>query len=152
MTKTNKKQKNLATPTELQESLIDSLGEAKANIPYEDGGIFQYDSKVKIVQISNPYKLGDFIEYGNKYLKVVEVKGDMLHVKNQQSPFDSFLIGHGALNTAFDKAVENFGTEELAKAIVQDIVFLDAPSVGLEVIEDYNAPDLMVREDKSISL
>lgn len=135
MTKTNKKQKNLATPTELQESLIDSLGEAKANTPYEDGGIFRHDSKVKIVQISNPCKVGDFIEYGDKYLKIVEVKGDKLHVKNQQSPFDSFFISVTPLVIPSED-------EEL----------VNTPSVGLEVIEDYNAPNLLVREDKSISL
>ena len=134
MTKTNKKQKNLASPVELKEHLSHRIG------------------NVGEVQINKAYAVGDTMRYAGKDVKVVEVLEGKVHVKNQQAPFDSFLIEHGALNTAFDKAVENFGTEELAKAIVQDTVFLDAPSVGLEVIEDYNAPDLMTREGKSISL
>lgn len=134
MTKTNKKQKNLTNPVELKEHLSHRIG------------------NVGEVKINKAYAIGDTMRYDGKAVKVVEVLEDKIHVKNQQTPFDSFLIEHGALNTAFDKAVENFGTEELAKAIVQDTVFLDAPSVGLGVIEDYDAPDLLVREDKSISL
>ena len=134
MTKTNKKQKNLANPVELKEHLSHRIGD------------------VGEVKINKPYAVGDTLRYDGKAVKVVEVLEGKVHVKNQQEPFDSFLIEHGALNTAFDKAVENFGTEELAKAVVQDVVVLDAHSVGLEVTEDYHAPDLLVREDKTISL
>lgn len=131
---TSKKQKNLTNPVDLKEHLSHRIG------------------NVGEVKINKPYAVGDTLRYDGKAVKVVEVLEGKVHVKNQQAPFDSFLIEHGALNTAFDKAVENFGTEELAKALVQDVVFLDAPSVGLEVIEDDNAPDLMAREDKSASL
>lgn len=134
MIKTNKKQKNLANPVELKEHLSHRIG------------------NVGELQVSKAYAVGDTMRYDGKAVKVVEVMEDKIHVKNQQAPFDSFLIEHGALNTAFDKAVENFGTEELAKAIVQDVVVSDAPSVELEVINDYNVPDLTVRKDKSISL
>lgn len=133
MTKTNKKQKN-PNPVELKEHLSHRIG------------------NVGEVQINKSYTVGDTLRYAGKDVKVVEVLEGKIHVKNQQEPFDSFLIEHGALNIAFDKAVENFGTEELAKALVQDVVVLDAPSVELEVIDDYNAPDLTVQEDKSISL
>ena len=111
MTKTNKKQKNLANPVELKEHLSHRIG------------------NVGEVKINKPYAVGDTLRYAGKAVKVVEVlEGKVqdgtngvvaLHVKNQQAPFDSFLIQHDALNTALDKAVENFGTEALAKAIVQ---------------------------------
>ena len=143
MTKTNKKQKN-HNPVELKEHLSHRIG------------------NVGEVQVNKAYAVGDTMRYAGKAVKVVEVLEDKiqdgtngvvaLHVKNQQAPFDSFLIEHGALNTTLDKAVENFGTEALAKAIVQDVVVSDAPSVELEVINDYNVTDSMVREDKSINL
>lgn len=103
MTKTSKKQKNLANPVELPE-----------------------------VQVIKPYAVGDTMHYADKSVKVVEVLDDKIHVKNQQEPFDSFFIN-------------------LSRS-VDDNAWAAMPSVGLEVIEDYNAPDLMVREDKSISL
>ncbi len=118
MTKTSKKQKNLANPVELQEHLSHRIG------------------NVGEVKINKPYAVGDTLRYAGKVVKVVDVLEDKIHVKNQQAPFDSFLIEQSTLSTAFDEAVESFGVEELAKVIVQDM----------------DTPDLLVREDKSISL
>lgn len=141
MTKTNKKQKNLANPVELKEHLSHRIG------------------NVGEVQIYPVYSLGDEFTFQGLDVKVVEVLSGRLHLKSKQVPFNSFIVtdeyllaSQDALITALDKAVEDFGAEDLAKVIVQDTVSLDAPSVGLEVIEDYDAPDLLVREDKSASL
>ena len=141
MTKTNKKQKNLANPVELKEHLSHRIG------------------NVGEVQIYPVYSLGDEFTFQGLDVKVVEVLSGRLHLKSKQAPFNSFIVtdeyllaSQDALITALDKAVEGFGAEDLAKVIVQDTVSLDAPSVGLEVIEDYDAPDLMVREDKSASI
>ena len=102
MTKTNKKQKNLANPVELQEHLSHRIG------------------NVGEVQVNKAYAVGDTMRYDGKAVKVVEVLEDTLHVKNQQPPFDSFLIEQSALSAALDKAVEEFGAENLVKAIAQD--------------------------------
>ena len=141
MTKTNKKQKNLANPVELQEHLSHRIG------------------NVGEVRIYPVYSLGDEFTFQGLDVKVVEVLSGRLHLKSKQAPFNSFIVtdkyllaSQDALITALDKEVEDFGAEDLAKAIVQDTVFLDSTSVGLGVSKDYNAPDLMVREDKSINL
>ena len=110
MTKTNKKQKNLANPVELKEHLSHRIG------------------NVGEVQINKVYAVDDTMRYDGKAVKVVDVMEDKIHVKNQQEPFDSFLISRAELD------------------------FMETPSVGMEVLKDDTAPDLMVREDKSISL
>lgn len=73
MTKTNKKQKN-PNPVELKEHLSHRIG------------------NVGEVKINKPYAVGDTMRYDGKAVKVVEVLEDKIHVKNQQAPFDSFLI------------------------------------------------------------
>ena len=118
MTKTSKKQKNLANPTELQEHLSHRIGNAGE------------------VQVNKAYAVGDTMRYDGKAVKVVEVLEDKIHVKNQQEPFDSFFIPMNVLSTALDEAVEEYGVESLARAIFADM----------------NTPDLLVREDKPISL
>lgn len=110
MIKTNKKQKNLANPVELKEHLSHRIG------------------NVGEVKINKPYAVGDTLRYAGKAVKVVEVLDDKIHVKNQQEPFDSFLISRAELD------------------------FMETPSVGMEVLKDDTAPDLMVREDKPASL
>mgnify|MGYP006342945981 FL=1 len=110
MTKTNKKQKNLSNPVELQEHLSHRIG------------------NVGEVQVNKAYAVGDTMRYDGKAVKVVEVLEGKVHVKNQQEPFDSFLISRAELD------------------------FMETPSVGMEVLKDDTAPDLMVRVDKSISL
>ena len=110
MTKTNKKQKNLATPVELKEHLSHRIG------------------NVGEVQVNKEYAVGDTMRYDGKAVKVVEVLEDKIHVKNQQAPFDSFLISRAELG------------------------FMEMPSIGMEVTKEEYTPDLMAREDKSISL
>ena len=119
MTKTNKKQKNLANPVELKEHLSHRIG------------------NVGEVRIYPVYSLGDEFTFQGLDVKVVEVLSGRLHLKSKQAPFNSFIVtdeyllaSQNALITALDKA------EDLAKVIVQ----------GVDV------PNLMVREDGSISL
>lgn len=87
------------------------------------------------VQINKAYAVGDTMRYDGKAVKVVDVMEDKIHVKNQQEPFDSFFINATPLVIPSE-----------------DEEWVNTPSVGLELLEDYNAPDLMVREDKSVSL
>ena len=110
MTKTNKKQKNLTNPVEPQEHLSQRTG------------------NVGELQINKSYAVGDTMRYDGKAVKVVEVLEANIHVKNQQAPFDSFLISRTELD------------------------FMEMPSVGMEVIKEDTAPDLMVREDKPVNL
>lgn len=123
------------------------------------------------------YKRGDTLHYNNQDVVVVEViEPNRLHLKNTKDPFNSFISlvseieAYQSLSKGLDKAVENFGKTELGGALTQDTEFMEVTPDGMEVIEDENAPlfkdefieavkrvdenapDLMVREDKRISL
>lgn len=82
MTKTNKtpvvvaikKQKNLANPVELQETLSHYIG------------------NVGELQVSKTYSVGDEYILNTEVYKVVEVLGDgEYHLKNTKEPYNSFL-------------------------------------------------------------
>lgn len=52
------------------------------------------------------YKRGDEFEFRGKQVKVVEViEADRLHVKNQNEPFDSFIVLESEI--ALDKSAPN---------------------------------------------
>lgn len=52
------------------------------------------------------YKRGDEFEFRGKQVKVVEViEADRLHVKNQNEPFDSFVVLESEI--ALDKSAPN---------------------------------------------
>lgn len=105
------------------------------------------------------YKRGDTLHYNNQYVVIVEViEPDRLHLKNTKAPFNSFISlvseieAYDSLSKGLGKAVETFGKTELGGALTQDTEFMAVAPVGMEVIEDENAPDLRVREDKRFSL
>ena len=75
MTKTNKKQKNLSNPVELKEHLSHRIGNV--------GEVKTYPS----------YHQGDTLEIMGKTVKIEEViDAEQYHVKNVNSPFDSFIV------------------------------------------------------------
>lgn len=87
MTKTNKKQKNLANPVELQEHLSHRIG------------------NVGEVNVYPSYNYGDILEVLDKTVKIVDVlDSGRYHCKNVNAPFDSFII-------ASDDLVIRTGTE-----------------------------------------
>ena len=80
------------------------------------------------------FKRGDEFEVNGKQVKVVEVIAEgRLHVKNVNSPYDSFIVlvseievdvkepteAFTQLTKALDEAIDTFGKERLAKAIVE---------------------------------
>ena len=80
------------------------------------------------------YKRGDEFEFRGKQVKVVEViEADRLHVKNVNEPYNSFIVlvseikedakepteAVKQLTKALDEAIDTFGKERLAKAIVE---------------------------------
>ena len=80
------------------------------------------------------YKRGDEFEFRGKQVKVVEViEADRLHCKNQNEPYNSFIVlvseieadvkepteDSKQLTKALDEAIDTFGKERLAKAIVE---------------------------------
>ena len=80
------------------------------------------------------FKRGDEFEVNGKQVKVVEVIADgRYHVKNKTEPFDSFIVlvseieadvkepteAFKQLTKALDEAIDTFGKERLAKAIVE---------------------------------
>lgn len=81
------------------------------------------------------YKRGDTLHYKNQDVVVVEViEPDRLHLKNTKAPFNSFISLVSEI--------------EESKASLFKYEFIEA----VERIDDENAPDLMVREDKRVSL
>ena len=75
MTKTNKKQKNLSNPVELQEHLSHRIG------------------NVGEVRIYPVFIRGDTLTVQGKNVVVVEViEESRWHVKNISTPYDSFII------------------------------------------------------------
>lgn len=105
------------------------------------------------------YKRGDTLHYNNQDVVVVEViEPNRLHLKNTKAPFNSFISlvseieAYQSLSSGLDKAVETFGKTELGSVLTQDTEFMEVTPSGMEVIKDDHAPDLMVREDKRVSL
>ena len=80
------------------------------------------------------FQRGDEFEVNGKQVKVVEVlEPGRLHCKNKAEPFDSFIVlvseieadvkepteDSKQLTKALDEAIDTFGKERLAKAIVE---------------------------------
>jgi len=74
---------------------------------------------IKAPELKTPkYTLGDVVEYLEGTYEVVEVLTEGVHLKNVHKPFNSEVVGFSELGIAFDNAVENFGSTQLAKALV----------------------------------
>ena len=81
------------------------------------------------------YKRGDTLHYNNQDVVVVEViEPDRLHLKNTKAPFNSFI--------SLVSEIEESNTS----------LFKDGFIEAVKRVDDENAPDLMVSEDKRFSL
>ena len=118
---------------------------AVLNAKTKENKIQEVKQAIEKVAEKKSYKLGDEVKAYGKNCKIVEIlETNRFHVKNLNSPFDSFVILESEINTdcevlmkALDESVEEFGKERLAKALI---------------VKDEHAPDLMVREDNRFSL
>jgi hypothetical protein len=91
------------------------------------------------------YKRGDTVTANGKNCKVVEVIAiDRWHLKNLESPFDSFIVTEDDLAgssekeqilTVLNETIKEFGQENFAKSLVSK-----------------DDPDLLAREDDRLSL
>ena len=80
------------------------------------------------------YKRGDTLHYNNQDVVVVEIiEPNRLHLKNTKAPFNSFI----SLVSELEESKTSLFKDEFIEAVEQ---------------VDENAPDLMVREDKRVSL
>lgn len=81
------------------------------------------------------YKRGDTLHYNNQDVVVVEViEPDRLHLKNTKAPFNSFI----SLVSEIEESKASLFKDEFIEVAKR--------------VDDENAPDLMVREDKRFSL
>ena len=85
--------------------------------------------------VMKEYKRGDTLHYNNQDVVVVEViEPDRLHLKNTKAPFNSFI----SLVSEIEESKAPLFKDEFIEAVKR--------------VDDENAPDLMVREDKRFSL
>lgn len=81
------------------------------------------------------HKRGDTLHYNNQDVVVVEViEPNRLHLKNTKAPFNSFI----SLVSEIEESKASLFKDDFIEVVKQ--------------IDEENAPDLMVREDKRFSL